>query len=378
MSDEYVDPFEEEEEDQKQQHVKTGRSAFMAGVHAADSFTGSYRGVPAVPHGGAASVKLSDIIGTPECWCGEAYGHDWPGKTVGAPHPRGDSAMSAAATDAPHINVTDLRKFDNRVARMIAELVNTYGIRYRLSDGVHVFLYGLDGESRPRKVSASRPAERTLGYIEQWVKEFVTPYLVATQAEALAARFNDPTKKVRTRKTTATVVPEPTPEPAAPQIESSQAQQAPEPEPTSEGEAPPEGYEQWILVKNGEPGNWWKKIGYDEWVCKSCGHRVYGTLLGAGSHQRMHTMTAEQRQQASHDAAMGRNAKVEGRRKRAKNAIEFLAEEYDIPLANTKADKKLEAAERRVADLEAKLAKVTQDRDEIKARLDLMREALKA
>lgn len=22
------------------------------------------------------------------CWCGQSYGHDWPGKSEGAPHPR--------------------------------------------------------------------------------------------------------------------------------------------------------------------------------------------------------------------------------------------------------------------------------------------------
>ncbi len=28
------------------------------------------------------------VIFGPGCWCGEPYGHDWPGKDAGAPHPR--------------------------------------------------------------------------------------------------------------------------------------------------------------------------------------------------------------------------------------------------------------------------------------------------
>lgn len=26
--------------------------------------------------------------GSMGCWCGEPYGHDWPDKAAGAPHPR--------------------------------------------------------------------------------------------------------------------------------------------------------------------------------------------------------------------------------------------------------------------------------------------------
>lgn len=28
------------------------------------------------------------VIATPGCWCGGSFGHDWPGKEDGAPHPR--------------------------------------------------------------------------------------------------------------------------------------------------------------------------------------------------------------------------------------------------------------------------------------------------
>jgi hypothetical protein len=28
------------------------------------------------------------VLSAGGCWCGELYGHDWPGKSDGGPHPR--------------------------------------------------------------------------------------------------------------------------------------------------------------------------------------------------------------------------------------------------------------------------------------------------
>lgn len=38
-------------------------------------------------YAGVATVGAEDTIGSPECWCGEHFGHAWPGKADGAPHP---------------------------------------------------------------------------------------------------------------------------------------------------------------------------------------------------------------------------------------------------------------------------------------------------
>lgn len=32
------------------------------------------------------------VIAGDGCWCGEPFGHDWPGKADGAPHPREQAA----------------------------------------------------------------------------------------------------------------------------------------------------------------------------------------------------------------------------------------------------------------------------------------------
>jgi hypothetical protein len=49
-------------------------------------FTGIERWPNKAP--GSQSVDARDTIGSGNCWCGEAPGHDWPGKADGAPHPR--------------------------------------------------------------------------------------------------------------------------------------------------------------------------------------------------------------------------------------------------------------------------------------------------
>jgi hypothetical protein len=33
-------------------------------------------------------VDWSQTIGSGDCWCGQRYGHHWPGEEEGAPHPR--------------------------------------------------------------------------------------------------------------------------------------------------------------------------------------------------------------------------------------------------------------------------------------------------
>lgn len=45
-------------------------------------FPPDMRGGPKLPD---SELKTMHCGG---CWCGETYGHDWPGKDEGAPHPR--------------------------------------------------------------------------------------------------------------------------------------------------------------------------------------------------------------------------------------------------------------------------------------------------
>lgn len=33
-------------------------------------------------------LRRARTLGSGDCWCGEPFGHDWPGRADGAPHPR--------------------------------------------------------------------------------------------------------------------------------------------------------------------------------------------------------------------------------------------------------------------------------------------------
>lgn len=40
------------------------------------------------PPSGSGTGEGLKCIGVGWCWCGEDYGHDWTGKSEGAPHPK--------------------------------------------------------------------------------------------------------------------------------------------------------------------------------------------------------------------------------------------------------------------------------------------------
>jgi len=301
------------------------------------------------------------------------------------------------------IDIRDLRKFDRSVSRMVTDLINTYGIRYRIqSDGVHVLLYPL-GEYDPsergarHKVSASRGAVQTLEWLEKWCQKYVAPALVNKQAEMLAARFNDPSKVRRLKAAdrpsepaTASVAGVPTPALAAQETA------------TSPGTQPPAGFEQHYIGSSGEPSNWWVKIGGGEWRCKSCDYSYKGSQLHA-AHQRAHTMTPEELSGSAKgvkkgDARLpafeiktervtpptnqakttpkvvdGSSAQVKAARTRKiRKAVRMISEATGVDLGDTA------MLERKIARLTADLAKATTERDDLKARLDLMREAMRA
>jgi len=376
-------PIEEEEE--QQEHKNSGRSAYFAGIHAAqDGYSGSYRGVKAAPHGGAATVKEEDTLGSATyCWCGDTFDHDWPGKDKGRRHPRKESStVSAQQHHEEHFDSTQLKTFDRRVTRFITDLANDYGVRVRVLDGSHVILYGLDGEGS-LKVSASRQAEQSLGYLEKFTREHVAPSLTTVKAEALAEHFNDPTKKRRTRATKKAaaptpapaleVAPDPVPAPPA-KVERTEDRTVRDLNPDA---VPPKGYEQ-HFGQDGTPLNWWKKIGVREWLCKSCDFTASGSLHGAGAHTGLHTLTPEQRAANSSLAGRSRDDVMAGKRTKARNAIRFLASEYGIELAEGRAARSDSKKDEKIARLTRQLDKVTAERDDLQARLDLIREGLRA
>lgn len=63
-----------------------------------------------------------------------------------------------------------LKKFPNEVASELLRVIGM-GVKHRQIDGSHVLLYPLDGASRPFKVSASRPAQASLYFIEDFLEQ---------------------------------------------------------------------------------------------------------------------------------------------------------------------------------------------------------------
>lgn len=48
----------------------------------------TYKPIHYPRHSKVKEPSMKDMIAAGGCWCGESYGHDWEGKSEGAPHPR--------------------------------------------------------------------------------------------------------------------------------------------------------------------------------------------------------------------------------------------------------------------------------------------------
>lgn len=342
-----------ENPDEEDVQPKTGRSAYWAGVFSGDGFSGSYRGVKPAPHGGAASVKPEDTIGSlDDCWCGLPNGHDWPGKDRGAKHPRGE-VVSAQAQRQDRFDRSQMRKFDRRVTDMVAMLHDQYGVRVRMQDGTHALLYPPDG-TRPFRIAEERPAEQQLAYLEKFAAQHVAPHVTEVKVEDLVERFNDPTKKAHPKSK------DPDSEPVPVEV----AEVAVETEATDSiddpSNLPPEGWHQYRSDKTGEPLNWWESDDGERWMCQICGH-VTTEKLGIGGHGRAHSGRAKS------------SAVRQGRSQHVQSLLRKLAIACDVDLNVTS-----DAQAKKIAKLEERLAAVTAERDEYKARLDLIREGLRA
>lgn len=392
---------EVEEEETEEQKKKTGRSVFIAGLHKGegDTFSGSFRGVPAIPHGGTVTVKHEDVIGNPDCWCGQVYGHDWPGKRQGAPHPRGDE-VSAIADEKPYINPRDLKAYDRKVVRAVCALVNEHGVHYRFS-GTNVILIASDtcGDDIAEriKVSPARQPENQVKFLEAWAKKYIRPAKVEEAAKVLAEKFNDPAKKVhekpvldslqettRRRSEAASAAherrrtaPTPTPPPKEPAMPVS-APSAPTLEFKGDAQedglddlmddTPPEGFER-HYNQDGSESKFFKKIGADQWKCKDCDY-LCTTVQQFSGHRRVHNQGMFSRKRFI--ALLTRAASEVG--------IDLADYEMHVDAHRVvKSTKGVDTAPltKEVDRLTKELAKVTTERDNLQAWKDLILEASK-
>ena len=65
-----------------------------------------------------------------------------------------------------------LKAFPASVTDMVMSLVNECGVKCKLVDGGHLFLYPPDGKSRPFKIAASRPGPVQVKYLEKFALDY--------------------------------------------------------------------------------------------------------------------------------------------------------------------------------------------------------------
>lgn len=80
-----------------------------------------------------------------------------------------------ATEESPRIDVQRvMKKYPSEVRDLVGELVNMYGVRYKVIDGLHMHLLPPDGHSRPFKIAANRDMKQQVQIIHnQFIKRYM-------------------------------------------------------------------------------------------------------------------------------------------------------------------------------------------------------------
>lgn len=350
-----------------------------------DTFSGDFRGTRPAPRGGAAHVRPDHTLGTDElCWCGQPLGHDWPGKSVGAKHPK-ESNVSVDTGTLPNLDRKDLRAYHRRLQDFIVNCVNVEGLRYRMTKN-SVLLFPNDGTS-PMSVYA-RNTDRQLRQLQKWYIEHVYQAEEVTPEEIrrLADAKNNPAehpKAERPAEIDAITVNAPAEHPQYQDTPADPEEYLP---PVSTDEWHPyvtnEGVTSPRIVTNGT-----------RWRCTDCANTDHpldsDNIRSVGGHNRIyHTDTSNLRSdEAKQKAVETRRANLIANSK-INQAIELLIDfaGYELPQADTA---ELEALTMRVTDAEARASQALKDMhaaeeraevaekraEELETKLALIREA---
>jgi polyhydroxyalkanoate synthesis regulator phasin len=175
-----TNPDEDDEEEKVVDIGAATRRAWYAG-RAEGAAAGSglesaaFRAVPTGKHGGSQTVKPEDTIGSlTVCGaCGGPFNHDWPGKALGAPHPKENSMSTPdSSTPPPRIERRQLRGFHADLVDVILTAVNQYQVQYQLR-GTKLLLFPPDGTS-PLTVNAAN-SDRQRRRVSQWFVKHCVP-----------------------------------------------------------------------------------------------------------------------------------------------------------------------------------------------------------
>lgn len=341
-----------------------------------DTFSGDFRGTKPRPHGGTATVRPDQIIGADDlCWCGLPAGHDWPGKRVGAKHPKGeDKSMARDTGTMPDLDRRELRAYHRRLQDFIISCVKE-GLRYRLTKN-SVILYPPDG-STPMAVHA-RNTDNQLRPLQRWYVEHVyQPDPVDEDAiRKLAETKNDP-------------VEHPVKEPERPaEIDAITVNAPAQPIEEMTDLMPTE--EEPVLVVT--PGAWvhWRRgdgsaddmIETDgvEFRCNQCvgtDHYMLGSNpRSIGGHKRMyHTDTSTLHGPEARQKGLDTKRQRLIAESKVNQAIQLLIEFADFPMPESDGER-VKELEAQVADLTEQVATLRKDAEEREAKLALIRETM--
>lgn len=385
-------------------------------------YGGDFRAIK-MPKAGPKRVSAKETIGDYDtCWCGQPEGHDWPGKDKGRKHPKTiktkeDTEVSAVAHDeAPSITRRELRAYHEDLIDVVVRAVNDYGVRYRLRNN-GVLLYPPDG-STPYTINA-RNSDSQVRQARRW---FVT-HVVGVQegkghplvkdpeplaedidmrekARLLAEKMNSEEHPVpeepepetpsqrRARKAqeraeaAAKVTPAPKPTPPPKAVAESVAQAREEVEMEAVGEVNREAPEDFHVRETGDYEDGWRMwtTGHGDprpdwetdgtWIrCRRCG---WSTTAG----RRIASHAITRHDKVIQEKLWGAGAQDAKRETRARNRM--VAEVETAIKVLSRAIGKDVGVSDEVRELRKQVATLTAEKDELQARLDLMREALRA
>lgn len=376
-------------------------------------FSGDFRGVKE-PKPGAQAVTADQIIGDYDtCWCGSPMGHDWPGKANGRKHPK-EQQVSAVAVEAevPHIDPKELRGFCDEYKELILMAVNQYGVRYRMANKRDtIVLFPKDKTVQPFSL-ANRFNTNTNRRFQRWfarhvvvaeggalvkdVEIIVDDYEQRSRREEkhvsdqeqeaaqeedvrrLAEALNSEEHEVRERaKKAAPVAAKKAAKKAVP---APPAYEIPEPKPEVQST------ETWVPARRAKDGEIMVGVltsGRDSYKCSECDYRATKGDRVVSHYKTAHD-EAHRASMYGDEARLRKAARLAetNMRKKITPAVEILMEAMGIEVGNTEEVDKLKAELARTsAALEREIAarqKAETERDDAKARLELMREALRA
>lgn len=348
-----------------------------------DNFGSGFRGVPTV-HKGSQYVRPEQTLGDDtRCWCGEVVNHPWPGKENGRKHPK-EGNMS---TTTQVLNRSNLSAYSRPIQDFILNAVGKDGLDYKIKNN-GTLLYPPDGSTAITVFA--RNSDRQIRSLEQWYRKHVLPSReepVADKAviEKLAEKMNDPIEHPMGKRTGDPGAPIRVDyQPAAP-VETPVAQDAVVEPPAAVAVVPKAVVEsdvEWhqLVKRDKTPSPWWDTDGNGNYRCRACHEEgksyIKENNIGLGGHVHATHKGGTKAIRDPEAQARGHNTRIR-RNKMVRDvalAVQALVEEYDnnspsgigIDFGGNSA---------KVAQLERQVADLVAERDELLARLALMKEA---